>query len=275
MNEALQAIHNRFIALMKDQPDVWGAWYFGSAARGSSDPYSDLDVVFLLHGERFQDIAAQITRWLESCCDRVILCWPEGFNGEAIVNNGYLLELNGEIVVYDVFLLSSDHLDQGICRMHYADLRESSILFDREGHVQALTAAAPSGSPWREDTDRLISTYWYHAHLSAKYLLRGDFFKLEAVTRTLMDAHVSLLLTALDQTTWGGSANKLRFLPAEKQARLKRYGCVDDFPRMRASLLQCFRWFAEDAQAIAPRETAVAEAVLARWLDQTRALADG
>lgn len=271
MNETLRTIHNRLIALVRRQPDIHGAWYFGSVSRGASDQYSDLDVVFLVDGQRFKSAAEQITSWLGSCCDRVILCWPEGFNGEAIINNGYLLELDGEIVVYDIFLLNSEHLDDGLCRMHYTELREDSIIFDRDGQVGALITDCAAGSPWRDDVPRLISSYWYHAHLSAKYLLRGDFFKLEAVTRALMDAHISLLLTACDQTTWGGSANKLRFLPPEKQAHLKRYGCTDDFTLMRSNLLMCFRWFADDAKAVAPTDS-MAESVLAYWLEQTRPL---
>ena len=274
MNKALLTIHDRFVSLMRDQPGVWGAWYFGSASRGLSDPYSDLDVVFLLDGEGFHAAADRLTEWLASCCDRVILCWPEGFNGEAIVNNGYLLELDGQIVVYDLFLLNGKRLDEGICRMHYADLREDSVIFDRDGRVRELIGS-PAAAPWRDDLARLVDTYWYHAHLSAKYLLRGDFFKLEAVTRTLMDAHVSLLLTAYDQTTWGGSANKLRFLPADLQRHLTKYGCVDNFRLMRSNLLQCLRWFEADAKAIAPPEAnAAAETVLAYWQEQTRPLND-
>ena len=273
MNRALTTIHDRFISFVQRQPGVLGAWYFGSASRGQSDQYSDLDVVFLLSGERFPNASAQVTSWLADCCDRVILCWPEGFNGEAIVNNGYLLELDGEIVVYDVFLLNSDRLEDGICRMHYADLQEDNVIFDRDGHVRALIASNVPGTPWRDDVSRLISTYWYHAHLSAKYLLRGDFFKLEAVMRTLMDTHVSLLLTAFDRTTWGGSANKLHYLSAEQQQHLKKYGCTDDFALMRANLRQCFLWFDADARAIAPSEPTDAESVLACWLNQTKPLA--
>lgn len=272
MNNTLQTIHDRLMAIVKEQPHIRGAWYFGSASRAMADEYSDLDVVFLIDSADLEAIAARMTVWLASCCDRIVLCYPEGFNGEAIVNNGYLLELDGEIVVYDVFLLNGERLDDGLCRMHYADLREDSIIFDRDGCVRALISDHV-GTPWQDDAARLINTYWYHAHLSAKYLLRGDFFKLEAVMRTLMDAHVSLLLTAYDQTTWGGSANKLRFLPADKQQHLKKYGCSDDFLLMRVNLLQCFHWFKADAEALmTPEATAAAEPVLAHWLAQTLSL---
>lgn len=272
MNEKLLGIHERLMTIVKEQSCILGAWYFGSASRDLADEYSDLDVVFLVDGAGLTEVDARMTGWLESCCDRVVLCYPEGFNGEAIVNNGYLLEAEGQIVCYDVFLLNSARLEDGICRMHYAGLRENSIIFDRNGSVRALAASAPSGAPWRDDIDRLIRVYWYHAHLSAKYLLRGDFFKLENVTRTLMDAHVSLLLTVHDQSTWGGSANKLHHLPDDVQEHVRHYGCVPDFPLMRSRLLQCFRWFVEDVKAVSPAD-ATAETVLSRWMEQTRPLA--
>lgn len=272
MNEKLLGIHERLMTIVRDQPCIRGAWYFGSASRDLADEYSDLDVVFLVDSAGFDEVAARITDWLKACCDRVVLCYPEGFNGEAIVNNGYLLETDGQIVCYDVFLLNSDRLEDDICRMHYAGLQESSIIFDRDGSVRALAASAPSGDPWRDDIDRLVSVYWYHSHLSAKYLMRGDFFKLENVTRALMDAHVSLLLTVHDALLWGGSANKLHYLPANLQEHVRHYGCVADFPLMRSRLLQCFRWFAEDVRAVSPDDT-TSETVLACWMEQTRSLA--
>lgn len=277
MKKELLAIHDRFIQLMREQPAILGAWYFGSASRDEADEHSDMDVVFLVAGEWYDDASNHVTAWLGTCCDRVILCWPEGFNGEAIVNNGYLLELNGEVVVYDVFLLNRDRLDDGICRIHYTDLQRKNVIFDKDDAVQSLIAHAPSGDIWRDDVPRLIDTYWYHVHLSAKYLVRRDFFKLEAVLRTMMDAHASLLLTALDTIPWGGSANKLRLLPDQYQQHLMRYGCVDDFTLMRQRLLQSIRWFNEDVLATALAESgayerSVSSAILPRWIHATETL---
>lgn len=277
MMKELLTIHERAVSRMQRQPEILGAWYFGSASRQQTDEHSDLDVVFLVAGEHFATAAASITSWMAACCDRVVLCWPEGFNGESIVNNGYLLELDGKLVVYDVFLLNSQRLDDGICRVHYADLRRENILFDKDGSVAALTDDAPSGSLWRDDVQRLIDTYWYHAHLTAKYLIRRDYFKLEAVLRTMMDAHASLLLTALDRLPWGGSANKLNHLPEAYQQHLKGYGCMEDFSLMRESILQSMRWFDEDARALteaamAAHEQSVSGAILPRWIAATESL---
>lgn len=277
MKKELLAIHDRFIRLMREQPGVLGAWYFGSASRDQTDEHSDLDVVFLADGRAFADITNRLTAWLGTCCDRVILCWPEEFSGEAIVNNGYILELDGQAVVYDVFLLNQARIRDGICQIHYTDLQEKHILFDPFGAVRALMEDAPAGSLWQADVPRLIDTYWYHAHLSAKYLARRDFFKLEAVLRTMMDAHASLLLTACDTIPWGGSANKLRLLPDGYQRHLMQYACLDDFALMRQRILRSMRWFDGDAAAIASGAVAahardVSAAVLAHWIAATEDL---
>lgn len=276
MKKELLILHERFIKLMQAQPGVQGAWYFGSASREQTDEHSDLDIVFLIAGDRFEDVSGKLASWLAACCDKVLLCWPEEFNGASIVNNGYLLEFNGEVVVYDVFLLNSEHLQDGICQLHYADLREKNVIFDKDGKVRALMANAPSGGLWQADVSRLIDTYWYHAHLSAKYLIRRDYFKLEAVLRTMIDAHASLLLTAFDTIPWGGSANKLRLLPDAYQAHLKLYGCIDDFSLMREHILQSMRWFDSDALATAAPEAAsheqsLSSAILPHWIAATNA----
>jgi hypothetical protein len=69
-----------------------------------------------------------------------------------------------------------------------------------------------------------------------------------------MDAHTSLLLNEYDTITWGGSANKLHFIPDEKQRHLMKYGCMEDFERLRENLLASINWFEEDSNEIAGKE---------------------
>ncbi|MNW62069.1 hypothetical protein D3C74_401770 [compost metagenome] len=86
--------------------------------------------------------------------------------------------------------------------------------------------------------------------MSAKYLIRKDFFKLEGVLRILMDTHTSLLLTAYDKITWGGSANKLHFIDEEKQKHLMKCACLEDFVIVRNNLMQAMEWFIDDVGEI-------------------------
>lgn len=83
--------------------------------------------------------------------------------------------------------------------------------------------------------------------MTAKYLIRKDYFKLNRVMRILFDTHASLLLTLYDAISWGGIENKLHFIPKEKQEHLKKYSCTEDFSLNRNNLLQSAEWFEQDA----------------------------
>lgn len=267
MLRELQTVHEKFVEAMKREEGVMGAWIFGSVGRGGSDEYSDIDAVFLVEESAFSALDRKREALLRSVCDEVLLEYAEGFNGEAIKNYGFLLQLNDRIFQYDLFLLNRARLDDYICKLHYTDLREEQVLFDRGGAVRKLIGLA-HGEPWRDDPRRLIADYWYHAHMTAKYLIREDFFKLEAVTRVLYDTHASLLLTALDELPWGGSANKLSHIDGEKQRHLTQYGCTADFREMTEKLRRSMEWFIEDSETLsAEAEYArhVGEAVRAQW----------
>lgn len=250
MNQTLNNILENVIHIAKQTESILGAWYFGSIKHKIADEHSDVDLVFLVKGDAFQELEKQVPVILEKVCDNVLLCFEEDFNGEAIVNNGYLLQRDGQTVQFDVFLLNQDKLDDFMCRMHYADLSEEDIVFDRNGEVKKLCGQVSGSAFWGGDVQHLAQSYWYHFYMTAKYLLRRDYFKLYQVMHTLYEIHASLLLTAYDQITWGGMANKLHFIPEEKQAHLRKYSCTEDFARNREYLQQAAQWFLEDYETI-------------------------
>lgn len=102
-----------------------------------------------------------------------------------------------------------------------------------------------------------METYWLNVQMSVKYFKRNDFFKLDGVLRTLMDMHTSLLLNAYDKITWGGSANKLHYIPEEKQRHLMKYGCIEDFNLMKRNLHLSIHWFEEDANEMIGADTSM------------------
>ena len=208
-------------------------------------------------------------------CDKVVLCWPESFNSDAIKNYGYVMKQNQKLFQYDVFLLNAAQIGDFMCRIHYANLKEHDIVFSKNGSIQALIQKKAKESLWQGDIPTLITTYWFHVHMSAKYLIRKDFFKLEGVLRILMDTHTSLLLTAYDKITWGGSANKLHFINEEKQKHLMKYGCFEDFVTVINNLMQAMEWFTEDVGEIGGvNEVAFNESIFCDvkndWLNHTR-----
>ena len=277
MNQDLKNIFDKFIEKTKSMDEVLGAWNFGSEMHGKADEYSDVDVVLLVEGTSFPKMEQTIDDLLPEICDDVLLRWEEEFNGEAIINNGYILRNNGLLFQFDVFLINNDMLDDFMCRIHYTDLSEKDIIFDKRGDVKRLSENPPKGSLWSDDVERLQRTYWYHLNMAAKYLLRRDFFKLNNIFRTLYDTHDSLLLSAYDTITWGGSASKLKYIPTEKQEHLKKYYCTDDPGLDRDNLIASAELFEKDLSEISAEKNMICKpetgiAVKKQLIDLTSSL---
>ncbi|MDE6673599.1 MAG: aminoglycoside 6-adenylyltransferase [Acetatifactor sp.] len=250
MDKKLEKMKGRFIEHMETMDSVLGAWDFGSETHNLSDDFSDVDIVLLIEGKQFAQFTPSLEECLGSISDEIILCWPEQFNSDSIINNGYLLSSDSHIFQFDVFLLNSEKLDDYMCRLHYTGLKESDIIFDKVGAVRRLAELKLSGNLWEDDISYLEKTYWYHANMTGKYLKRKDFFKLNNVLRTMFETHVSMLLVGFDKITWGGSANKLHFIPEEKQAHLKRYYCSENFEEVERNLIYCMREFQSDTKGV-------------------------
>lgn len=270
MNTTLQSVFDIFVNLVKNNENVLGSWHFGSLSHGNSDEYSDIDIVLLIDGQQFVGFESIAENCLGQACDNILLCWPEGFNSNAIINNGYLIEKDGNIFQFDIFLLNSLLLDDFMCRIHYTDLKESDIIFDKNENVKRLIEKAAKGKLWTDDIEKLASAYWYHAHMTAKYLLRKDYFKLRSVLNELFHMHASLLLTKYDKISWGGIDNKLHYIPDIKQEHLTKYYCTNDFSVVRNNLLQEMQWFAADLLEICGQKISHAgEKVISCWTSST------
>ena len=274
MNPMLKITFDSFVSSVKKDNSVLGAWYFGSLSHGNSDEYSDIDIVLLIDGKQFKQFESIAEGYLKHACDNILLCWGENFNGEAIINNGYLIEKEVNIFQFDIFLLNSLLIDDFMCRIHYTDLKENDIIFDKNYNIKKLIENAPKGDFWHDDVKRLVSTYWYHAHMTAKYLLRKDHFKLRSVINVLFDTHASLLLTEYDKISWGGAENKLHYLPEEKQEHLKKYYCTEDFALVRDNLLEEIKWFAADLSEICSKNhiefNNIADRIISYWTSCTK-----
>lgn len=250
MNENLLKMRNDFINQVKISDMVLGAWNFGSETHGLSDEYSDVDIILLVKGNNFEEFAYSLEYYLKQISDEILLCWPENFNSEAIINNGYLLLKNNNIFQFDVFLMNSEKLDDFMCQIHYRDLKEKDIIFDKRGLVKELMLLDLKGNIWSEDIVYLEKKYWYHANMTSKYLKREDYFKLNNVVHTMLETHISMLLVGFDKITWGGSASKLQFIPKDKQKHLKEYYCSEDFTQVKINLIKCMKEFQIDAKEV-------------------------
>lgn len=272
MTKELKGTFEKFIEIMKQEEGISGAWNLGSVTHELADEYSDINIVFLVKAEAFEQVDEKMKDYLKMACDDVVLCWPESFNSDAIINNGYLLKQGQQLMQLDIFLINEDKLDDYMCRIHYTDLKMEYVVFDREGQVRKLIEKSPKGKTWNSDLKALNTTYWYHINMSIKYLKRKDFFKLHYLMRTLMDTHVALLLNGYDQIAWGNMANKLNFLPEEKQQHIMEYNCSCDFSENVSTLWRLMNWFAEDYNEVCEikgvkADNRIAEMVEEFWIE--------
>ncbi len=116
MNHDLTKITENFLEVMKNNEGVIGAWSFGSSARDMSDEYSDADIVFLINGSKFKKTEKKLETLILQICDDVLLCYEEEFNGDSIINNGYLIKKDDNIFQLDIFLINNDRKDDFICK---------------------------------------------------------------------------------------------------------------------------------------------------------------
>lgn len=246
----LNKIRNKFIEKIKESEYVLGTWNFGSETYGLSDAYSDVDIILLVDGRYFDEFSSSLDEYMKQICDKVLLCWPEGFNCAKIINNGYLLVSKNNIYQFDVVLLNSEKLSYFMCRLFYSELKEKDVYFDKKGLVKELIESDTTGSPWSDDIKRLDKTYWFYAYMTIKYLKREDYFKLKSTLQTMFETHSSMLLTGYDTTNWGGRENKLHFIPKEKQTHLKKYDCSEDFSKIKENLIESMKQFQMDAKEV-------------------------
>jgi predicted nucleotidyltransferase len=250
MNQVLMKAFDEVVELLKKDDRCLGGWHFGSMARGLDDKYSDVDPVFLVDGDYFEEFDSDLPKVFEQICDEVVIYWPETFNSDEIKNYGVDIKIKDNIYQFDIFLLNSHKIDSWFCKIHYTDSQIKDIIFDRTGDIKKLLANAPKGEIYNKDVLYIIETYWHHIHMITKYFLRKDYFKLIKNFDILMKAHIELLLAEYDCITWGGWDSKVKYIPMEKKEHLKKYFASSEIEQMKLNLKESLEYFSLDAKEI-------------------------
>lgn len=250
MNQTLIYALNKFVDIVKNDPRCLGGWQFGSIARGLDDQYSDVDPVFLIEGDYFEEFDKELPKMFEKICDRVVVYWSESFNNDEIKSYGVDIQISGRIYQFDIFLLNYSKIDSWWCRLHYTDTRVEDIIFDRDGVVSSLISKAPKGEIQKRDILYCIETYWHHIHMLIKYFMRKDYFKLLKNINIIMQSHIELLLEQYDCISWGGWDSKIKYIPKEKQEHLMDYFASNDIERMKKNIKNLIELFSLDAREI-------------------------
>lgn len=251
MKNTLIESFSKLIEILKQDKRCLGAWYFGSVARGLDDEHSDIDAVFLIDADYFEQISGEFSRFVEMICDELILVWLEVFNCDELKNFQYIYRIGEEICALDVFLLNSQKNDSWIARAHYTALKPGDVIFDKNDAVKQLIKKAPQGSVLKFDVQYLVKTYFTHLNMLIKYFIRNDYFKIKKNIDILYNTHIELLLSKYDKIVWGDYCNKIKHcIPKDLHPRLMMYFSSSAIDFLKKNILDCALNFSADAKKI-------------------------
>lgn len=252
MNNILENIFEKSVELLKQDSRVLGGWHFGSVARKQDDEYSDVDPVFLIEDENFNEFDLQIPELFKQITDECILIWPEEFNSGSLKNYAVLLKSeNGEIFQYDFTIINKAKAHKPFCKIFYQECSVNNIIFDKNGDVASLFASNTNENVFRIDIQHKINKYWLFCFLTVKYYKRGNIFHLQSTIQELFHTHVNLLLSRCNKPIYGSFPNQIKNnLSQDKQAELINYFCKGELSDIKETLLVVMDIFSKDAVAL-------------------------
>lgn len=251
LSPTLAEVFDRMMRLLAADDRCLGAWHFGSLSRGLADAFSDVDPVVLVTSDGYVSLVRELPQFYRSAADRLQVIWPERYNNDFFGNYGALLEHRGELFQFDLFLMRADRVDEHFCRAHRLGCTPEHVIFDKTGEVAALLARGPGlASAAPPNVGYLIDTYYFHAQMIIKYLLRPDFLKMGKLLRELYHAHAEVLLAVYRRAEWGSPETRLALdAPAERVVHLRDYLAPADAAIAARQLVRACRNFSDDARA--------------------------
>jgi hypothetical protein len=250
MNQHLATLYAQTIARYQADPRILGAWEFGSLGKGTGDEYSDVDPVFIVRDDAFEQVDAEIRPLFEGLGVRIKLWWPEGFNDGGIRNYAILYDAAGELLQYDMTVASVSSVREGFGKVLLTRSGNVQVLFDKTGLISEVQQANPPDDYTPARLVWEIERYWVYVYIHIKYLKRGDLFKLLYAQDTLFHNHLDILHALHPKGYWGWWPWYARnTLNREEQEHLLVYFNPPDRERIGVALLKEIDLFAQDARA--------------------------
>jgi predicted nucleotidyltransferase len=220
MNEDLRRVYERTVELLRADPRVLAAFMTGSVGTSREDAYSDVDPLFLVRPEAFADLDRDLPSVFARAGIEPFLWWPERINTDTLRNYAVLFEARGRPVQYDITIAAAP---EG----QVWTIRPDQLIFDKAGVLRVTPPAAEPAHPpvrlrWH------VEIYWIYAYIHAKYLQRGDPFRLAAAQQELLQAHVTILHALHPEVgaDWWPVVAAQFTEPGEREALLAYFGPV-------------------------------------------------
>jgi hypothetical protein len=185
MNERLRPIYERTIELLQADPRVLAAYMTGSVGTAREDAYSDVDPMFLVCADCFEALDQDLPGLFARAGVEPFVWWPERINCDTLRNYAVFFLVDAKPVQYDITIMAAPE-GQSWPILH------EQLIFDKAGLLQIVTPAPQQEHPPRRLRWQ-IEIYWIYAYIHAKYLRRGDPFRLAAAQQELLQAHVAIL----------------------------------------------------------------------------------
>jgi hypothetical protein len=226
-------------------PRILAAYHGGSIGTDREDEHSDVDPVFIVAPEAFEEVDADLPSVFEGLCERVHLWWPERGNCATWRNYACLFQAGEALLQYDITI----QLPPAALPL---PVTPQQFLFDKAGLLTVTPVAPPATA-----AERLLWTvqrYWLYVFIHAKYLRRGDPFKLAFAQQELFQDHLEVLrLHRRAESGWWPLVAHAVVPPARREEMLLYFGTPD----------------ASAVSAVLPREVAAfsgdARAACAQW----------
>lgn len=246
MNSRLQPVYEQTLRLLQADPRVLAGFMTGSVGTPREDAYSDVDPVFLTRAEHFDSLDRELPEVFAQAGVEPFLWWPESINTDTWHNYAVFFLADGQPVQYDINLAVAA---EGSRRAVTAE----QFLFDKGDLLQVVPPTATvEGAPERLRWQ--VEIYWIYAYIHAKYLRRGDPFRLSAAQHHLLEAHLVMLQAlhpALPRDWWAIAAGALE--APEERAALLAYLESPQAAAVAARLPEQMRRFARDARTACRR----------------------
>jgi hypothetical protein len=221
MHPALRHVLDQTVDLFRADSRVLAAFHGGSIGTEHEDEYSDADPVFVVAAEAFEAVDADLPAIFQKLCCTIHLWWPERGNNDHWRNYACLFEVDGALLQYDV-TVRKPPVDSPI------RVTQSQFLFDKA----KLLEVTPDQPEYTYSPDRLLWTvqrYWLYVFIHAKYLRRGDPFRLAFGQGELFQDHLEVLRALHGQVApaWWPLVAKAVVTAQRQDAMLLYFGSLD------------------------------------------------
>lgn len=245
MHGKLKEVFDKTVEIFRDDPRVTGAWISGSARAKSEDVYSDVDPMFIIKDEYFDEFDKGLRSVFEGIVPEINLWWPERGNSDNLKNYAILFNMP-PLLQYDINFMKESVFSPGWLIGRTPD----QILFDKTGLLAESLKNVPKPSYSPDVLLYKIELFWIYAYIIVKYLLREQTFKIIYTQQIFFESHLEVLhaLQPSDVIWDWWPINVHKLFGNEKQKELYRYFDATDGDSVRDVLLAEIDSFSKDAK---------------------------